>query len=128
MADLPLVTTRRGRASFKVMTNKFLLWVGVLTVSSVSIVSAKSYELVFSTPVQAGSAQLDAGTYKLEVESSNAIFTNTKTRKSVTVPVKAEETNTKNYVTSLDNLTQGSTVQINTIKLGGTKTKLEFGK
>jgi len=28
----------------------------------------------------------------------------------------------------VDNLTQGSTVQIDAIKLGGTKTKLGFGK
>jgi len=42
--------------------------------------------------------------------------------------VKSEETNTKYDVTSVDNVTQGSTVQINAIKLGGTKTKLGFGK
>jgi hypothetical protein len=111
-----------------VMNKKIVLWIGALTLSFVSIVSAKSYTLVFSTPMQAGSSQLEAGTYKLEVEGSNAVFTNTKTRKSVTVPVKAEEMNTKFDVTSMDNLTQGSTVQINAIKLGGTKTKLEFGK
>lgn len=110
------------------MNKKIVLWIGALTLSFVSIVSAKSYTLAFSTPVQAGSAQLEAGTYKLEVEGSNAVFTNTKTRKSVTVPVKAEESNAKYDVTSVDNLTQGSTVQINAIKLGGTKTKLGFSK
>jgi len=110
------------------MNKKLVLWIGALTLSFVSIVSAKSYTLDFSTPVQAGSAQLEAGTYKLEVEGSNAVFTNTKTRKSVTVPVKAEESNAKYDVTSVDNLTQGSTVQINAIKLGGTKTKLGFSK
>ena len=99
-----------------------------MTLSFVSIVSAKSYTLDLSTPMQAGSAQLEAGTYKLEVEGSNAVFTNTKTRKSVSVPVKAEETSTKYDVTSMDNFTQGSTVQINAIKLGGTKTKLAFSK
>jgi hypothetical protein len=77
------------------MNKKLLLSVGALTLSFVSIVSAKSYTLVFSTPMQAGSSQLEAGTYKLEVEGSNAVFTNTKTRKSVTVPVKAKEMNTK---------------------------------
>ena len=110
------------------MNKKLLLSVGALTLSFVSIVSAKSYTLDFSTPVKAGSTQLEAGTYKLEVEGTNAIFTNTKTRKSVTVPVKSEETNTKYDVTSVDNLTQGSTVQIDAIKLGGTKTKLGFSK
>jgi len=110
------------------MNKKLVLWAGALTLSFVSIVSAKSYTLVLSTPMQAGSSQLAAGTYKLEVEGSNAVFTNTKSGKAVTVPVKAEESNTKYDVTSIDNLTQGSTLQINAIKLGGTKTKLEFSK
>jgi len=110
------------------MNKKLVLWAGALTLSFASIVSAKSYKLDFSTPVQAGNAQLEAGTYKLEVEGSNAVFTNTKTRKSVTVPVKAEETNTKYDFTSVDQATEGSTVQINAVKLGGTKTKLGFSK
>ena len=105
-----------------------MLWVGILTLSTVAIVSAKSYEVVFSTPVQAGSAQLAAGTYKLKVEGSNAIFTDERTQKSVTVPAKVSETSTKYNATSLDNSTQGSTVQVNSIKLGGTKTLVEFGK
>ena len=110
------------------MTKKLLLWVGTLTLSTVAIVSAKTYELVLSTPVQAGSAQLAAGTYQLKIEGSNAIFTDTRTQKSVTVPAKVSETGTKYNSTSLDNSTQGSTVQINSIKLGGTKTVVEFGK
>jgi len=110
------------------MTNKLLLWVGVLTLSTVAIVSAKSYELVFDTPMQAGSVQLAPGTYKLEVEGSNAIFTDKKTGKPVTVPVTMEESSTKYGSTSLDSTNAGGTSQITAIKLGGTKTKLGFSK
>ena len=62
------------------------------------------------------------------ISDVTAVFTNTKTHKSVTVPVKAEETNTKYDFTSVDQATEGSTVQINAVKLGGTKTKLGFSK
>src|ERR1044072_2731249 len=104
------------------MTKRPFLWVGILTLSTVAILSAKSYELVFATPMQAGSVQLSPGTYKLEVEGSNAIFTDKKTRKSVTVPVKMEQSNTKYNSTSLDSKDAGGTSEITAIKLGGSTT------
>ena len=110
------------------MTKKLLLWVGVLTLFTVAIVSAKTYEIVFSTPVQVGTVQLAPGTYKLSVEGSNAIFTDTKTRKSVTVPARVEDGNAKYDVTSLESSGEGAATQIGGIKLGGTKTRLGFGK
>ena len=110
------------------MRHKLLLGVAVLTLSAVSIVSAKSYTVVFSTPVQAGTTQMAAGTYKLEVEGTNAIFTNKETHKSVTVAVKPEDTTTKFDLTSLDTSSEGSTMQVKSIKLGGTKTRLDFAK
>lgn len=99
-----------------------------MTLSTVSIVSAKSYSFSLATPMQAGSAQLAPGDYKLEIEGSNAILTDKKTRKSVTVPVKVEETSTKYDSTSLDSSSAGGTAQITAIKLGGSKTKIEFSK
>ena len=111
------------------MTKKLLLWVGTLTLSTVAIVSAKTYELVLSTPVQAEQRSTCGGnipTKKLKAQICHP--TDTRTQKSVTVPAKVSETGTKYNSTSLDNSTQGSTVQINSIKLGGTKTVVEFGK
>jgi len=109
------------------MTKK-LLWVGVLTLSTVAIVSAKSYSIVFSTPVQVGTVQLAPGTYKLSVEGLNAIFTDTKTHKSVTVPAKVEDGNAKYDMTSLESSGEGAATKIGGIKLGGTKTRLGFGQ
>ena len=114
--------------SFRRMTKKLLLWVGVLTLSTVAVVSAKTYEIVFSTPVQLGTVQLAPGTYKLSVEGSNAIFTDTKTHKSVTVPAKVEDGSTKYKITSLESATQGTVTSIGGIRLGGTKTRLGFGQ
>jgi len=123
--SLPLTSSGRLLNS---MTKKLLLWVGVLALSTVAIVSAKSYELVFSGPTKAGSVQLAAGTYKLEVEGSNAIFTDKKTRQSVTVPVKVENGGTKYSTTALDTMAEGGATQITAIKLGGTTTKLGFSQ
>jgi hypothetical protein len=49
-------------------------------------------------------------------------------RQSVTVPVKIENGDTKYNATALDTTKQAGTEQITSIELGGSKTKLEFGK
>ena len=110
------------------MTNRWLLWGGALALSAVAMAGSKTYDLVFSAPIKAGSVQLAPGEYKLTVEGSNAIFTGAHTRQSVTVPVKVENGDTKYGATALDSTMQGSTAQITSIQLGGSKTKLEFGQ
>jgi hypothetical protein len=110
------------------MTNKLLLWGGALTLSAVALAGPKTYDLTLSAPMKAGSVQLAPGEYKLTVEGSNAIFTGAQTRQSVTVPVKIENSDTKYRATELDSAMQGGTAQITSIQLGGSKTKLEFGK
>ena len=110
------------------MTNKFLLWGGALALSVAAMASAKSYDVKLYTTMQAGSSQLAPGEYKLQVEGTNATFTAMDTRKSVTVPVKIENANTKYNVTAVDTSQQGNTVQIKSIELGGSKTRLEFSR
>jgi hypothetical protein len=110
------------------MTNRWLLGVGALALSATAIASAKTYDVVVSNSVKAGSAQLAPGEYKLKVDGSNAIFTDTQSRKSITVPVKVESGKNKYSATALDTSKQGGTEQITSIELGGSNTKLEFGK
>jgi hypothetical protein len=110
------------------MTNRLLLSVGILALSTAAMASAKTYDVVLANSVKAGSVQLAPGEYKLKVDGSNAIFTGTETRKSVTVPVKVENGNTKYNSTALDTSKQGGAEQITSIELGGSNTKLEFGK
>ncbi len=110
------------------MTNKLLLSVGALALSTVAIASAKTYDVTLSNSAKAGSVQLAPGQYKLKVEGSNAIFTDTQSRKSVTVPVKVENGKSKYSATALDTSKQSGTEQITSIELGGSMTKLEFGK
>lgn len=109
------------------MTNKLPLLIGVVTLSTLAMAGPKSYSVALSAPTKAGSTQLAAGDYKLQVEGTNAIFTDSH-RASVTVPVKVENSNTKFKSTSVDTSTQSGSQQITSIELGGSNTKLEFGK
>ena len=105
---------------------KKLLAIGVLAVSSLSILSAKTYELTLSTPTKAGSVELKAGQYRLKVDGENAIFTDVNNAKSFTTPVKIVVTDTKFDETMVQSKKDGDTDRIEEIDLGGSKTKLGF--
>jgi hypothetical protein len=110
------------------MTNRLLLWSGALALSAVAFAGSKTYDLTLSSPEKVGSAQLAAGEYKLKLDGSNAIITGAQNGKSVTVPVKVENGDTKYDSTMFNSTTLGGSGQITSIELGGSKTKLEFGK
>jgi hypothetical protein len=106
---------------------KSILLVGVLALSTLSLVSAKTYEITLSSPSKVGNMQLAAGAYKLTFDGNKAIFTNRDTDKQVTADVKVDTVEKKYEVTSIDSTKSGDVEQINAIELGGSKTKLEFG-
>jgi hypothetical protein len=110
------------------MTAKSLLIVGALTLSSIGVASAKSFDLVLSAPTLAGNTELKPGDYKLKVEGSQAIFTEAQSSKSFTVPVKIETANRKFDQTVVESTTQNGMDNIQSIDLGGSTTKLEFGR
>jgi len=108
------------------MTNKLPLLVGTIALSTVALAGPKSYDIVLSEPMKAGTTELARGEYKVKVEGSTAVFTNTHTRQSLSVPVKVENVDQTYHLTSLDTAKQGDEEQIKSIQLGGSKTKLEF--
>jgi hypothetical protein len=108
------------------MTKRSLLLLGVLAMSILSIASAKSYNIAFTSPTMVGSAQLPAGEYTLKVDGTNAVFTNVDSNKSVTAPVKIETGDKKYNVTSVETTVQGDAQHIDDIYLGGSTTKLDF--
>ena len=110
------------------MITKSLLMARALTLSSLSIASAKSYDIKFTTPTKAGNVQLSPGDYKLKVEGGNAVFTNVETAKSFTAPVKIENAPKKFDLTAIDTAMQAGSNHIRSIELGGSTTKLEFGE
>ncbi len=108
------------------MKKTLFLLAGVLALACLSLASAKTYTVDLNHPSKAGSQQLTPGEYKLKVDGGNAVFTDTKTQKSVTVPVKVETNQKKFPVTSVDTTSEGSAERINSIQLGGSTTKLDF--
>jgi hypothetical protein len=109
------------------MTIKSILMVGVLALSTLSLASAKSYEITLSSPSKVGHMQLAAGAYKLTFDGNKAVFTNQSTDKQVTADVKIDTVEKKFDVTAVDTTKTGDVEQINAIEIGGSKTKLEFG-
>jgi hypothetical protein len=108
------------------MTKRSLLLLGVLAMSILSIASAKSYNIAFTSPTMVGSAQLPAGDYTLKVDGSNAVFTSVDGNKSFTAPVKIENADKKYAVTSVKTTQEGNAQHIDDIQLGGSTTTLDF--
>jgi hypothetical protein len=108
------------------MMKKVSLALGVLALGAFSFAFAKTYDVSITHPAKAGNQQLNVGEYRLKVEGTNAVFTDMKTSKTVTVPVKIEAGDKKFAVTSVDSTQEGSGERINSITLGGSSTKLEF--
>lgn len=105
---------------------KTMFAVGVLALASLSLASAKTYEITLAAPTKAGSVQLKPGQYTLKVNGSNAVFTDVETSKQFTMPVKVETTDKKFDDTKVDADKNGTTDVIKDIELGGSKTKIEF--
>ena len=110
------------------MTGKSLLMVGALTLSSLGIASAKSYDIVLSAPARAGATELKPGDYKLKIEGSHAVFTGAENAKSVSVPVKVENSDKKFNNTVVESTNQDGMDNIHAIDLGGSNTRLNLGQ
>jgi maltose-binding protein MalE len=108
------------------MTVKSMLLVGALAVASLSVASAKTYEISLSGPTKAGSVTLKPGQYRLKVDGNTATFTYVETSKQFTTPVKVTTSDKKFDDTRVDANKDGGTDVIKDIELGGTKTKIDF--
>ena len=108
------------------MTTKSLLCIGTLALASLA--SAKSYDIVLSSPAKAGSLELNAGEYSLKVKGSTAVFTNVETGKSFTAPVKVQEGSKKYDNTAVDTQKSNGADEIKTIELGGSNTQIQLGE
>jgi hypothetical protein len=105
------------------MTAKSFLLICVVGVSSIGVASAKSYYFTLTSPTKAGATVLKAGDYEVNVKGDQAVFTNNG-GKSVSVPVKVEQSDKKYDATSVDTNSDA----IKEIHLGGSATKLTFGQ
>lgn len=108
------------------MKSRLSLLAAVLALATISFASAKTYSVSLTHPSLAGTQQLTAGEYRVKVDGGTAVFTDMRTSKSVTVPVKIETGDKKFKVTSVDSSNAGAAERINSIELGGSTTKIEF--
>lgn len=105
---------------------KNFLIIATLAVASLSIASAKSYEIVLNNAAVAGQTKLDAGHYRVKVNGTSAQFTNVENNHTVTVPVKIENGSTKFSYTAVDTKSNNGVDQIEAIELQDSNTKLGF--
>jgi len=103
-----------------------ILLTGILALGAISIASAKSYDIVLSSPSKAGNLQLKAGEYRLTISGNKVVFTDVETTKSYTTDVKVENTTAKFDDTRVDSAQEGGAAVIKDIQLGGSKTQIDF--
>ena len=103
-----------------------LFLAAALCLASVSFINAKSYDITISTPAMAGNVQLPAGLYHVKVSGDSAVFTMVDENKTFTAPVTLENGDQKYEDTAVVTSSKDGTDRIESIELGGSKTKLEF--
>jgi hypothetical protein len=108
------------------MKSRTFLLAAILALFTLSVASAKTYDIMFSSPTKAGNLQLKAGEYRLTVNGTKAVFTDVNTTKSFTTEVKVENSDTKFNDTKIESSTEGSSSVLKDIELGGSKTKIDF--
>ncbi|HXS95082.1 MAG TPA: hypothetical protein VN736_10785 [Candidatus Limnocylindrales bacterium] len=107
------------------MTTKNFIAIAALALSTLSIASAKSYEILLPTATQVGAVQLAAGQYNVKVKGSNAVFTNVNTDKTFTAPVRIETTQ-KHEDTAVETKKDAAGERMESIDLGGSNQTLGF--
>ncbi|HEX3879688.1 MAG TPA: hypothetical protein VHW24_22045 [Bryobacteraceae bacterium] len=106
------------------MKTKSLL-IGAFALASVAFAGSKSYDISLSKAAKAGSVELPAGDYKLKVDGTTAVFTDSH-HKSFTTAVKVEAATKKFSSTAVDSSETGAKDLIHAIMLGGSTTKIDF--
>ena len=101
---------------------------GVLLLSAVAVVSAKSWDIALDYTAKAGNVTLPAGNYSVKLDNNQAVFRAASSDRTYNVPVKLATEPRKYDETKLEVKVQGDTEMIEAIDLAGTATKLEFGE
>ncbi|MGB9457727.1 MAG: hypothetical protein WCB12_16875 [Bryobacteraceae bacterium] len=110
------------------MTTKSLLCVAVLAMASFTAANAKSYDILLDNPVKVGSVQLKPGPYTVKVKGDTAIFTALSNGKTYTAPVKLDVDGVKHDATAVRTATVNGAEVLQSIRLGGSTTTLEFNE
>jgi len=109
------------------MHARSLLVAGALTFASVMLASAKTYDIIIPAPVKVGAVELKPGEYKLKIEGSQAVFTDSHD-KSFSVPATVENADRKFGDTRLESANLNGMDTIQAIDLGDSNTRLKLGQ
>jgi hypothetical protein len=99
----------------------------VLSLSTLCFAGQKPFTVIFDKATTVGSVKLAPGEYKVKVDGTNAVFTNSN-YKSVSTAVKVETADKKFKDTAIDTVKNSSGDSVVSISVGGSTTKLDFSK
>jgi hypothetical protein len=108
------------------MSGKSLFLYGAFACATLSVASAKSYDIVLDAPSKAGDSQLKPGEYKVKIEGSQAVFTDEKNAQAASVPVQVESSGKKFPYTSVETSNQDGVNRIQAIDLGDSTTRVKL--
>jgi len=104
---------------------KKVLSITAFALFSLTMLSAKTYDITLVAPTKAGSVQLKPSHYSFRVDGSTVTFKD-ESSKTYSTPVKIETGDKKYDETKVQATKDGDTDRLEDIELGGSKTKLGF--
>ena len=102
------------------------LLLAVLTLSSIGIASAKSNEIILTHKTMVGTTELRPGTYRVNLEGGNAVFTRKYTSKSYSAPATVTDNDRAFGKVVVHTSKEGKVLRLNEVDLGGSTTRLQF--
>ena len=111
------------------MTNTRRVFISaVLALSSFAVAYAKSYDFALGATTAAGSVQLPAGTYTLDLKDNKATLKNADSGKTYVIDVTVASGAKKFSGTRANTKQEGGTEHLKTIDLAGSTNSVVFEK
>jgi len=107
----------------QMMSTLILLALGFLTFTASA---EQTFQITFSSASKIGSAQFQAGQYKVLVDAPKVALTEVRSGKSVELEAKVETMDEKVASNEVHSTTVDGISQINEIRFGGSKIKITF--
>lgn len=109
------------------MLLKSLLLAGTFALAGNAIANDWSYEVAIARPMQAGSIQLNPGTYSVSYRGNDAVFTNLSSGDAYKVPATVEYVSPQSGGQKVLVLEKNGQERIQSIELGDSGTTLALG-
>jgi hypothetical protein len=97
-----------------------------LALAGLSFAGTKSYEVTFDAPAVLGPMEVESGHYKVSFDGSKVTLVNENTGKSFETTATAQTSEKKFNETVVQSQRTDGKLLVDEIRLGGTKTALDF--